>query len=643
METLFGLPQHALARVMSLVLCVVLLNACASDRTSSPEMELPGTFPEVRRIIFTGNEKFGSARLRKIIATRQRPLFSPWQGGSEYNPSTVDADLLRLRKYYFDRGYLEVRARVARVEENEAGNTVQLHVEIEEGEVTIVRAVEVTVEGPAPPQLPPVETLRNDLPLRVGEPLTKAAFDASKAHLLLAMKRAGYARANVHPHTEVDRDTHEAFLGFSLETGKRTAFGQVTVQGNRNVKAVAIRRRLTFQPGQIYSPTEVTDSQAAIYDLGMFHRVTPRRLNPEAAGQPLDLEFEVSERKPRSFEIGLGVSTVERFRLQARWTFRNLFGGAEQLSLSGKVSSPGVSAETRFHLPHLVTRRTRFTQTVFVDSQREIDSDPLGLTDRIFEIEDAQPAFDVLRYGGESRLDHQFTKTFGGAVGIELSGNTFSNVDPGAIAELDPHVAENHFLFTQFGRLTWNTSDSAVNATRGFWSRLRVDHSTTGMWSGFDFVKASIEGRRYLTLPLRLTLAARLKLGFVQPYGDSEVAPFNIRFFAGGPGSIRGFALNRVGPRDADNNPIGGHSLMEGGVEFRFALMGDLGGVLFADFGQVFKASLDYHVDELRYAIGPGVRYNTPIGPIRLDVGFIMERRPDEPFGRVELSIVQAF
>ena len=626
-----------------LVLHVLMLSACASPKAPFPETEPPSAFPEVRKIVFLGNKKFGSARLRNAMGTQQRPLLSPWKCGSDYNPATVDDDLLRLQKYYFDRGYLDVRATLVKVEQNEANNTVQLHIRIEEGEVTVVREVEVKVQDPAPPELPPVETLRNDLPLRVDKPITKAAFDTSRAGLLLVLQRAGYARARVHPRTEVDRKTHEAFLTYTLESGERTLFGQVSIQGAENVTVKAIRRRLTFQPGQIYSPTELTDSQAAIYDLGMFRTVTHRSLNLEATDAPLDIEFEVSERMPRSFEIGLGLSTVEQFRLQAKWTFRNVFGGAEHLSLAGKISSPGLAFETRFHLPHFVTRRARFTQTVFVDSQKEINTDPLGLTDRILEIDDAQPAFDILRYGGESRVDHQFTRAFGGSAGIELSANAFSNVDPDAIRGLDPEVAIDHVLFTQFAELTWNTSNSAINATRGFIALLRTEHSATGLLSEFDFVKASIEGRHYLPLWRRVTFAARLKLGFLQLYGDSQVAPFNVRFFAGGPGSIRGFAVNRVGPLTDGNAPLGGRSLIEGSAELRFPFIGDLGGVLFVDFGQVFEPSLVYHLDQLRYAVGPGIRYDTPIGPLRFDVGFITDRRPDEPFGRVELSIIQAF
>lgn len=628
---------------LTALLCAVMLNACASRQASLRQEPPAESLPEVRSIVLLGNETFGDARLRRVMATQQRSLLSPWKRGSDHNPAAVDADLLRLQKFYFDRGYLEVRATLAGVEQNEAGKAVQLRIEIEEGEPTLVREVVVEVEGRSPPGLPSVDELGSDLPLRVGRPITKAAFDASREQLLMALQTKGYARARIRPRTEVDPRRREAFVRYTIETGEPTIFGQVSIKGAANVKTEAIRRRLAFRPGEVYSPARVSDSQAAIYDLGMFRAVTPRSLNPEAAGEPLDIEFEVSERPPRSFEVGLGLSTIERFRLQVGWIFRNVFGAAQHLSLSGKASSLGTAFETRFRLPHFFTPRTRFTQTAFVDSQEEINTDPLGLTDRILDVEDAQPAFDVLRYGAESRVDHQFGRRFGAAVGIELSSNTFSHVDPQAIEELDSDVAVDHFLFTQFAELTWNTSDRAINATRGLLALFRAEHSGTGILSEFDFVKAVVEGRRYVPLWRRATLAARLKLGFVQPYGQSEVMPFNVRFFAGGPGSVRGYALNRVGPRATDGAPLGGHSLIEGSMEVRFPVIGEFGGVFFVDFGQVFEASLEYDLKELRYAAGPGIRYNTPIGPVRFDVGFIIDGRPDEPFGRIELSILQAF
>jgi outer membrane translocation and assembly module TamA len=195
----------------------------------------------------------------------------------------------------------------------------------------------------------------------------------------------------------------------------------------------------------------------------------------------------------------------------------------------------------------------------------------------------------------------------------------------------------------QFVEVQYNTSDSFLNPTHGMVLRGRLEHSTTAVISDVSFVKLVLEARHYLPLSQRLLLATRLKLGGIEPYGSSTDVPFNVRFFAGGPGSVRGFQLNRLGPVNADGDPIGGLSLIEGSAELRFPLFGDFGAVLFLDFGNVFSPPFTYHLGDLRYAVGPGLRYNTPVGPLRLDVGFIVDRRAGENFGRVEFSIGQAF
>jgi outer membrane translocation and assembly module TamA len=208
---------------------------------------------------------------------------------------------------------------------------------------------------------------------------------------------------------------------------------------------------------------------------------------------------------------------------------------------------------------------------------------------------------------------------------------------------MEEELAQDNFLFVQFAEVLWRTSDSLLNPTKGFLLRGRLDHSSTAVLSDVSFIKLVFEARHYQRLWDHVILATRLEIGGIQPYGDSASVPFNVRFFAGGPGSVRGFALNRLGPLNSEGDPIGGESLIEGSVEVRFPIFGNFGGVVFLDFGNVFLDPFTYPLDELRYAVGPGIRYNTPIGPVRVDLGIIIDPREDEDFGRVEFSIGQAF
>lgn len=616
-----------------------LCTACALRNPSTQENDAAPSLPEVRKVTFVGNSNFTSRALRKVMATTPRPLWPPWKRGEPYNPPTLEADLVRLKKFYFDRGYLNTTVRLGEVVEDTEQHSVEIILNIEEGLPTLLTALHLA--GEVSGDIPPDAATLDDLALRPGKVLTKEAFDASKALLLKQLHDAGYARAQVIPHTEVDPQAHTASVTFTREPGQLTTFGPTAITGEQQVEEQAIRRQLRFHEGERYSEEALTMSTDAIYGLGMFRAVTPRARNLDDLEAPLAIDIEVTERPPRSFQFGFGYSTVERFRGQVQWLHRNVLGGAEQLKLSTSISSIEQNFEASFFLPYFFNRRFSLTTTLFVRNEQEIYGG--GFLDNVFNIRQAQPAFDLLSFGGEIRLGIRLSRTLSGATGVLLSSNDFRNIDPTALNELQAEVTQDNLLFIQFGEIQWNTSNNLLNPTRGFILRGRGEHANAAILSDVSFAKLLVEGRYYYPLFDDIIVASRLKVGSIWPYGTSTEVPFNVRFFAGGPGSVRGFALNRLGPLDTDDNPIGGNSVLEGSVEVRFPIAGAFGGAAFLDFGNVFPDAFSYDLADLRYVIGPGIRYNTPVGPIRLDVGILLDRRPNESYGRIEFSIGQAF
>ena len=571
------------------------------------------------------------------MTSKPRPWLQFWKRGEPYNLPTLQQDLLRIRKYYFDHGFLEATAR-EQVQENAEEQTVNIEIAIEEGAPT--RVGEVRLTGTIPPELSPVPKLIAALPLQAGQRLNKADRDQSIEMLLTRLRNATYARAEVIPNAAVDHETHTAVLTFDLRPGTPTTFGPISIEGEQLVKERAIRRQLRIREGEPYLADELQESVNAIYGLGMFQAVTPRQLNPHEQGTPMDVEITVRERKPRSVQLGLGFSTVEQFRGEAQWTHRNLWGGAEQLNFSAKASSIQQAAEGRFILPYFLARHTSFTQTVFARNLPRIDEDRLGLGDTFFGIQDTTPRYSEFSVGTESRVRREFSRRLSGAGGLELSRHLFSDVDPDLIGT---GIADDNTLFIQFAELKWDTSDNLLNPTRGVVLRGEADHSTTALISTVSFFKLLLEARHYYPLWDKLILASRLSVGGIKPYAGSDTVPSNVRFFAGGPGSVRGYAPNRVGPLDSDGRPIGGDSLLVGSVEVRFPISGDLGGVVFVDAGNVYSASPAYDLSDLRVGVGPGIRYNTPVGPFRLDFGIALNPRSGDPFGRLDFSIGQAF
>src|SRR5262245_44059970 len=169
-------------RVVLILLLICLSAACTSHQAQVPQPESPAPFPEVTHITITGNIHFSSRKLRQAMATKPRPLFPPWKHGEPYNPPTLEADLLRLKKFYFDRGFLEATARLEKLDEDPAKHTVRPVIAIDEGAPTLVESV--AVEGTVPPELPAAPVLVKDVPLRPQEPINKEDFDRSKALLL---------------------------------------------------------------------------------------------------------------------------------------------------------------------------------------------------------------------------------------------------------------------------------------------------------------------------------------------------------------------------------------------------------------------------------------------------------------------------
>jgi translocation and assembly module TamA len=382
------------------------------------------------------------------------------------------------------------------------------------------------------------------------------------------------------------------------------------------------------------------ESVDAIYGLRMFQAVTPRVLNPDEQGAPMDVEIDVRERKPRSVELGFGFSTVEQFRAEARWTHRNIWAEANQFNLSAKGSSIQQAAEAGFLMPYFLARRTSLSQTVYARNQPRLDDDVLGLGDTFFGIQDTTPGYGLFSIGAETRVRHQFTKIWSGAAGIEISRNQFSDVDPELIGT---GVADDNTLFIQFAEVQRDTSDNLLNPTRGSVLRGELDHSNSAIISDASFFKLLLDARYYYPLHEKLILATRVSIGNIEPYAGSDTVPGNVRFLTGGPGSVRGYAPNRVGPLDSKGRPLGGNSLLVGSVELRFPITGDLGGVVFVDAGNVYSDSFGYDLGDLRYGAGPGIRYNTPVGPFRLDFGIALNPRTGDSFGRLDFSIGQAF
>jgi outer membrane protein insertion porin family/translocation and assembly module TamA len=213
-----------------------------------------------------------------------------------------------------------------------------------------------------------------------------------------------------------------------------------------------------------------------------------------------------------------------------------------------------------------------------------------------------------------------------------------------AITRRFPDIAPPNSVLSGFGvGVDWNDTDDLLDPQRGWVANASVEPVGGILGGDVSFLRLSAEGRRYQPLVGGLSAALRFRLGTAEPIADGKDIPLFERFYAGGLNSVRGYDRRRVGPL-VDDDPIGGRTLVEGSIELRHPITEKIGGAVFLDGGQVSLQSYDFPFGDLRYGTGFGVRYLTPVGPLRLDLGFpVQAPRGDDPHWQVHVSIGQAF
>ncbi|MCP5044985.1 MAG: outer membrane protein assembly factor, partial [bacterium] len=335
---------------------------------------------------------------------------------------------------------------------------------------------------------------------------------------------------------------------------------------------------------------------------------------PEEVTWPVSIRL--AERPARRVRIGGGWGTDTSFRGELSWHHRNFFGGARHMDVGLLGSGLGATFRPSFMEPYFLGTRTHL----------------LVSTALVYEKQDAYTAERVL-------LDVQFRRELFERWTIR-TGYRFDRDDISSVLD-DPgedELPEGISITTgpNVG-LRRSTVDNLLNAHSGTWIDLEANSSVTAFGSDQDFIRYSLDARAFVEV-YKTVLATRVLFGTIQNLGDTdeEEIPLVERFYSGGANSNRGFGYRSLSPADANGDSVGGSSVVEASLEWRFPIWRSLGAVAFVDAAQVDPDPWTFRLDELRYAAGPGLRYATPAGPIRLD--FAWRLNPDRRRGKFRIS-----
>jgi outer membrane protein insertion porin family/translocation and assembly module TamA len=599
----------------AVVVAAVVVTACRALAVPIDDLdpEQPWVLDD---LVIRGAEAVSAADVREVVTTQPRAWWAPWRARPALDPPTLREDVDRVRALYRRRGYYEA-AVVADATVGADGHDVGVVVTIAEGAPVRIADVTIAIDGP---RLPTHEALLDGLPLRRDAVFEERDYQAARRLLRRAYRDAGYARVIVDRRARVDLDTHLVTVGYSVTPGPLCVFGAVEVTGTHDVDPDVVRAEVAFAAGDPFRDAAIERTRARLQATQLFQTL---RIEEEPGTSPVvDVHVDVREAPPRDVRVALGYDTEEGPRAIAGWRHYDFMGGGRQLGVTARASLIERSAAVDFLQPHWPIPDGR-TRLLLAHQQEDEDS------------------YDLARSSFTPRLEWQPRPDVTAFLFDRIEYDTLTHV-PIAVGRALPHGAPRHSVLSGLGAgVDAVVADDPLDPKRGYTVAFTVDGA--GLGGDVHLVRAVAQGAVYHPLGfLGLFAAARLRLGVVAPVaGDPEVPLFE-RFYAGGTGSVRGYERRHVGPL-ADGDPIGGRSLVEMSAELRRTIVGNFGGVLFVDAGQVGLRDDSLPFDDLAVGTGVGVRYASPVGPIRLDLGFPLDRPRGDASFQVHVSLGRAF
>ncbi|MCU1246016.1 MAG: outer membrane protein assembly factor BamA, partial [Acidobacteria bacterium] len=596
---------------------------------------------------FTGNSKIPDDKLRAVVATAPQGgikslLSSLFRRPTGPTRTQLSSDRDAVESYYRLNGFNDAQVATPVVNTDAATHAMTVDFPVVEGPQTIVTAVKIEGNEQVPGK---------DLPkplLHPGDPLNPATLRQDLVALQTFYADRGNAEVQITPRPEISTDKTKAAVTYVVAEGPKIKVDQVIVRGNSYTKTNVILRESQLDAGDPFSYRGLLETQRDLYRLGTFQRV---EVQAEQAGTSVadrNVVISVEEGKALTVAGSVGATKASETRLSpllsASIAHRNLFGTGRYLGLETIFSRARQEAFLTFREPFILGYNVPVQLTVFQSDEHRRGA---HIRQRGTFIE----ASKVARY--QTRWSIRYEYRISDCL-VETANDLCDQVKSSIVPGLDPSVAD-----IQISSITptffWDRRDDPLNPHRGFFSSASVEYAFPIAAAKASFTKEFAQTSYYLPLTARTTLAMSGRVGLIQPRGKDEhdnplPVPFSERFTAGGESTHRAYALDLLGtlcrdPRDPKGCvptlirltdpvsgkegpplPIGGNALLLANVEYRFPIFSALGGAAFVDIGNVYaNNTIDF--GDLRYGVGTGLRYLSPVGPLRFDVAYKLNRR----------------
>jgi outer membrane protein insertion porin family len=598
----------------------------------------------VKEIRFVGNRAISTDELKGAMITQEGTFWSFLSSAGTYREDAFARDEYVLQGLYYDRGYLYVKFGKAAIELSPDRRFIFITLPIEEGDPYDITRIDVTGD-----LLEPKEKLLALVETKPGARFSKTILQRDLQVLADVYKDKGYAYANVTPDTDVHAENKTVDINFAFQKGNLVTIEKIEVAGNNKTRDKVIRREMRINEGDLYSGTAIRFSKARVTALGYFDSV---EINSRrgSADDKMVLEITVKEKLTGTFQLGFGFTGGESFFGQAQLSQNNLFGYGHTASLSFQISS----LRQLFQLSYLDPYFLDTAWTASIDLYR---------SELLFTGFDRKAIGGALTAGYEIFEDFRFFGTY------TLEGVDVTPTGTSAL-QLRNQFTAGRTSSVRFS-FNYDKRDNRLFPTNGHLESASAEFATSLLGSQNLFQRYRLIERRYRPLFWGLVAKVNLSVGYIRST-DPLNRPISIseKFFAGGINSIRGYTLRSISPTKrilASREPdagiidfaVGGNKELLTNWEIEFPIVESAGirGVVFYDAGNVFSENEDFFHSNQRpdangrgtlplglfHSTGFGVRWFSPLGPLRFEVGFPLTRRPIDDAYLFEFTIGNFF
>jgi outer membrane protein insertion porin family len=570
----------------------------------------------VWKVFFEGNETHPDIVLQEVVANesvswlRRRQFWR--RNGELFSETEARRDVIRLERFYQRRGFPDVRVDV---EVEEGGKPWRRHVRfhIHEGRPIVINEFNYTIQAPDD-RVEELTSTRAFSRLITRNPMAEERrFESirlsdTEGAFLSYLQDMGHAFAKATVETHIDSVGYVASVQVTLDPGPLSWFGFMHVEGQETVSEDLIRRESGISEGQVYSRKAISRAQQEIFSHHLFRFITIS-IPEQPRDTTVELSVRVREHPLRSIQLLAGAGTEEIVRAGVTWMHRNPFGNAHSFTFSARASFIEQRASIDYLVPYIFNT---FSSFIFSSFGQRLD----------------EPGYRLYRAGATNSFVYQYSQQLAGTLSYEFTRNEEILKDRSFVFRDSTQLYNQSVI-----RFTGYFNESTLERGEGWAIRPFYEISGFLNTGTLQYQRISLDLRRFLDLSRTSQIALRANSGllFTDDPGD---LPSNIRYYLGGTNSVRGWGRNSLGPQRPSFNadgvfsgyiPNGGRLNLSFNTEWRQDLpfiYRHFGIALFFDGGQVWRSYADFDPADFRFGVGGGLRYQSPIGPVRFDVGY---------------------